>query len=96
MRTHDGAGRPAQVLAELERLCVAPPTASDSGWAERSQCVVCLAAPRGTRLRPCFHWLLCAPCAAALVRRGDSRCPACRAAVERYEEGVYNATYARD
>ncbi len=83
----------AQVLAELERLCVAPADGKD--WAERSECVVCMSAPRGTRLRPCFHSLLCAPCAADLVRRGDG-CPACRAAVERYEEGAFNATYARD
>ncbi len=80
-----------QVLAELERLCgaAAPPPA----LAERAECVVCMAAPRGTRLRPCCHVLLCAPCAAELVRRGDG-CPACRAAVERYEEGAFHATYA--
>ena len=62
-------------------------------WAEQYECVVCMAAPRGTRLRPCCHALLCAPCAAELVRRGGE-CPACRAAVERYEEGAFHATYA--
>ncbi len=89
------AGRRAQVLAELERLCAAAPGDDGGGWAARAECVVCMAAPRGARLRPCFHALLCAPCAAELVRRG-SRCPACRAAVERYEEGAFDATYARD
>jgi hypothetical protein len=84
-----------QVLAELERLCVAPPADNGDGWAERSECVVCMSAPRSTRLRPCFHCLLCALCAADLMRRGD-RCPTCRKVVERYEEGAYNATYARD
>ena len=92
---HDGAGRHAQVLAELERLCGPLPARADGGadWAGRAECVVCMAAPRGTRLRPCCHALLCAPCAAELVRRGD-RCPACRAGVERYEEGAFEATYA--
>ncbi len=74
------------MLAELERLCVAFPVRADSEWAP-AECVVCMAAPRGTRLRPCCHALLCVPCAAALVRRGDS-CPACRSGVERYEEGL--------
>ena len=87
----DGAHRRWQVLAELERLCGALPARADAwAWAE---CVVCMAAPRGTRLRPCCHALLCAPCAADLVRRGDA-CPACRAGVERYEEGAFDATYA--
>ncbi len=84
-----------QVLEELERLCAlcwSPPAASVA-WAERAECVVCMAAPRGTRLRPCCHALLCAACAADLVRRGD-RCPACRAEVERCEEGAFDATYA--
>ena len=77
--------------AELERLCGALPARADEwAWAE---CEVCMAAPRGTRLRPCCHALHCAPCAAELVRRGDG-CPACRAVVERYEEGAFDATYA--
>jgi hypothetical protein len=82
----------AQALAELEQLCGAPP-ADGEEWAGRGECVVCMAAPRGTRLRPCCHALLCAPCAAELVRRGDG-CPACRAAVERFEEGAFDATFA--
>ncbi len=76
------------MVAELERLCV-----GGADWAGRGECVVCMAAPRGARLRPCCHALLCAPCAAELVRRGCG-CPACRAAVERYEEGAFDATYA--
>jgi hypothetical protein len=84
-------GLHAQVLVELERLCCALPARAD-GWAW-AECVVCMAAPRGTRLRPCCHALHCAPCAAELVRRGDG-CPACRAEVERYEEGAFDATYA--
>jgi hypothetical protein len=84
-----------QVLTALGRLCGALPGRADGGgdWAVRGECVVCLAAPRGTRLRPCCHALLCAPCAAELVRRGGG-CPACRAAVERYEEGAFDASYA--
>ena len=80
------------VLAELERLCGSLP--EDGGaWAGRGECVVCMAAPRSTRLRPCCHALLCVPCAADLVQRGDG-CPACRVGVERYEEGAFDATYA--
>ncbi len=82
------------MLAELERLCMlfckAP---ADNGlWAQRAECVVCMAAPRGTRFRPCCHALLCAACASDLMQRGDC-CPACRTAVERYEEGSFDATY---
>jgi hypothetical protein len=55
--------------------------------------VVCMAAPRGTRLRPCCHALLCEPCAADQLRRGN-KCPHCRAEVERYEEGAFDATFA--
>jgi hypothetical protein len=62
-------------------------------WAGRGECVVCMAALRGTQLQQCCHALLCAPCAADLVQRGDS-CPACRASVEHFEEGDFNALVA--
>jgi hypothetical protein len=54
-----------------------------------------LRAVRGKRLRPsrCCHSLLRAPCAAGLMRCGDG-CSACRAAVERYEEGAFATTFA--
>ncbi len=83
------------MLAELERLCGALPALANGGadWAGRGECVVCMAAPRGARLRPCCHALLCVPCTEELVRRGDG-CPACRAVVERYDEGFFAATYA--
>ena len=81
-----------QALAELERMCYLLP--KDGGaCAERAECVMCMAAPRGTRLRPCCHALLCAPCAADLVQRRYG-CPACRAGVERFEVGAFDATYA--
>ena len=82
------------MLAELEWLCSTSLGRSDSGaaWAGRAECVVCMAAPRGTRLRPCCHALLCAPCAADLKQRGDG-CPACRAAVDYFEEGVFDTTF---
>ncbi len=81
-----------QALTELERLCSALP-AFAGAWAGRAECAVCMAAPRSTRLRPCCHALLCPPCAARLMRRGDC-CPACRAAVERFEVGAFDATFA--
>ena len=85
---------PLQVLAQLEALCAGRAGPGDEGWAAGArECVVCLDAPRQTRLRPCCHALLCAPCAAELVRRRQ-RCPACRAAVEGFEEGAFDATYA--
>ena len=80
------------MLAELERLCGAP-QADGRAQEGRGECVVCMAAPRGARLRPCCHALVCSSCAADLVRRGDA-CPACRAAVERFEEGAFDATFA--
>ncbi len=84
-----------QVLAELERLCGALQAWADgkADWAGLGECVVCMMAPRGSRLRPCCHALLCAPCAAELVLRGDA-CPACRAAVQWYEEGAFSTSYA--
>ncbi len=92
VRTRDIAFRCAQVLAELERLCAAMSApAEGAAWAD--ECVVCFAALRDMRLQPCCHALLCPPCAAELVRRGGD-CPVCRAAVERYEEGAVDATYA--
>ncbi len=84
----------AQVLLELEQLCSALPGRADGGaWAERAECMVCMTAPRGTRLLPCCHAILCAPCATELMRRSNG-CPACRAVVERYEEGVFDTTFA--
>jgi hypothetical protein len=81
-----------QALMELELLCGALP-ADGGALVGQGECVVCMAAPRGTRLRPCNHALLCVTCAADLLRRGDV-CPACRAAVERYEEGAFGNTFA--
>ncbi len=52
------------------------------------ECVVCLDAPVRSRLRPCCHMVMCAPCARGVVAR-ERRCPACRAVVERSEEGVF-------
>ncbi len=86
-RTAATRGEARQVLAVLERLCGAPPADG------KVRGVHGPAAPRGARLRPCCHALLCVPCAADLVRRGDA-CPACRAAVERFEEGAFDTTFA--
>jgi hypothetical protein len=82
-----------QVLAELERLCFALPEQAYGAWAERTECVVCMAVPRCTRLLPCCHAILCTSCATDLVRCGV-RCPACRAVVERFEQGTFDATFA--
>jgi hypothetical protein len=85
----------AQVKAGLEALCAAPDTgggAQATAWADRDECVVCMDAPRTTRLRPCFHVLLCPACAANMVRDRQP-CPTCRVPVERYEEGYFFATY---
>ncbi len=85
------------MVARLEDLCRDAVAAgeADGDWAVVGlECVMCMEAPRGTRLRPCCHALLCAGCAADLMRRGSPICPTCRTVVERWEEGVFPATYA--
>ena len=56
------------------------------------ECVVCMDAPRHTRLRPCCHSLLCEACASQLINRGD-RCPGCRGDINSFEVGDFAATY---
>ena len=86
--------RLAAVLRQLEALCSLPSAAGDGGWGPVvRECVVCMDAPRQTRLRPCCHVLLCSACATDLLRQRRP-CPHCRAAVDRCEEGVFDATYA--
>ncbi len=41
------------------------------------ECVVCVARPREMR-QACGHLLLCGPCWAQLLTRGDAACPLCR------------------
>ncbi len=81
-----------QVHQALEDLHAAQGVAERAAWAARDECVVCMDAPRTTRLRPCCHVLLCPACAAALVRDAGA-CPTCRAPVDRYEAGEFFATF---
>ena len=53
------------------------------------ECVACMLAPRGARLRPCCCVSLCAACAAGLIKSPKPRCPACRAAVTRVDAGYF-------
>ena len=68
-------------------------SSSVSKVSPQASSAVTLAAPRGTRFRPCFHSLVCGACAGILQRRGD-RCPICRETVRGYDVGAFAATYA--
>jgi hypothetical protein len=61
----------------------------------QSECVVCMDAPRNTRLRPCLHNLLCEQCAEQLVQR-RATCPTCRTSIQEFDVGTFNSTYAPD
>mmetsp|Transcript_33850 Transcript_33850/g.79121 ORF Transcript_33850/g.79121 Transcript_33850/m.79121 type:complete len:310 (+) Transcript_33850:108-1037(+) len=68
--------------------------------AERPQprpCVICLDQTRNTRLLPCHHCILCIECANELFDAapdGKPACPTCRAPVMRFEEAVFEQTFA--
>jgi hypothetical protein len=89
-----------QVVDDLETLWVsaggrtlpspgeAAAAALDASDALR-ECVACMLAPRGARLRPCCCVSLCAACAAELVKARQPRCPNCRSAVARVDAGYF-------
>jgi hypothetical protein len=98
----DGAARPsaADLAAELARLergggegAAVLAAASAAAAGEPRECVVCMAAARGARLRPCHHFALCVPCAEVTVARGGG-CPLCAAGVAGFDAGDFPATYA--
>ena len=101
----DGAARPsaadlAAELAELESgngggagAARAARAAAVEAVGEPRECVVCMAAARGARLRPCHHFALCVPCAEVTVARGGG-CPLCAAGVAGFDVGDFPATYA--
>jgi serine/threonine protein kinase len=55
-------------------------------------CIICMDAPRRTRLRPCCHVVFCEECAAEYTRR-NRHCPVCRQNVLRFDVGDFRATY---
>ena len=77
-----------QVLDRLRALLALSSRESPEPF-RYSECVVCLDAPRTTRLLPCHHVLLCTECAVQLLQ-SSGHCPCCRAAVSRYEEGNFS------
>ena len=56
-------------------------------------CVVCLDAPRDTRLMPCEHSALCGDCAKECRDRQGS-CPICNAKIKAIEYGSFSRTFA--
>lgn len=56
-------------------------------------CVVCIDAPRDTRLMPCEHSALCGDCAKECRDRQGS-CPICNAKIKAIEYGSFSRTFA--
>ena len=56
-------------------------------------CVVCLDAPRDTRLMPCEHSALCGDCAKECRNRQGS-CPICNTGIKAIEWGSFQRTFA--
>ena len=56
-------------------------------------CVVCLDAPRDTRLSPCAHSALCGDCAKACKER-QGACPICNREIKAIEWGSFAQTFA--
>ena len=97
-------GSAASSLAVQPGSAGAAPSAServgdsdDAELAEERECILCMNAPRQTRLQPCRHVLLCEPCAAAQrdwhrARHTDWICPLCQCVaslVSRYDVGDF-------
>ena len=61
--------------------------------ADGSVCVVCLDAPRDTRLVPCEHSALCGDCAKE-CRDRQGACPICNAKIKAIEYGSFARTFA--
>ena len=56
-------------------------------------CVVCIDAPRDTRLMPCEHSALCGDCAKECRNRQGS-CPICNTRIKAIEYGSFQRTFA--
>ena len=61
--------------------------------AEAGLCVVCIDAPRATRLNPCEHNALCPECARE-CQRHHGVCPICNAQIKAIEYGQFMGTFA--
>ena len=86
-RAHRGLGnaeRAEEDAAEAERRD------PDS---EAGLCVVCLDEPRATRLNPCEHSVLCAPCAQE-CQDHHGACPICNTTIKAIEYGTFLGTFA--
>lgn len=59
----------------------------------RRQCVVCMEAPRATRLHPCMHAALCVACAKDLHAK-SLPCPICSGAFHHVEHGTFITTWS--
>eukprot|EP01079_Euglenida_sp_SAG-EU17-18_P000264 gene264-2387_t len=61
--------------------------------AKPRECLICMDQPRGSRLDPCGHYVLCAPCAEMLIASPDPKCPICRSDVSTMQPGTFDATW---
>jgi len=61
---------------------------------EERVCVICFEAGITARLRPCFHAMTCADCAAGLLERDRAECPICRCQVTGFDRGEFDSTFA--
>jgi len=59
------------------------------------QCMICMDAERGCRLRPCLHAALCVSCGENLKGKGFG-CPICNVKIEAVEQGAFMRTFALD
>ncbi|CAG9463513.1 unnamed protein product [Pedinophyceae sp. YPF-701] len=84
---HKALGHTAEALDDME----AAARAED----EAKQCVVCMDEPRGCRLLPCMHAVMCADCAEQLLR-DKFACPICGSAIQGLEKGQFIDTFALD
>ena len=89
----------AQLRPPLDEICSAFDELREGDPALTPQatsrdCMLCLDRPRGTRLIPCCHNVVCQRCASELVTR-RSGCPICRVPITSFQEGSFETTFAR-
>jgi hypothetical protein len=77
------------VMEQLSVMVAQPQPEPAQGVRE---CMLCMDAPRNTRLRPCCHVVFCENCALEALQRNIT-CPLCRRRFERYDVGDFNQTY---
>lgn len=52
-------------------------------------CIICMDRPRSCKFMPCGHFVVCDPCAKHFDPQAGTKCPICRAKVDRVEENQH-------